>query len=60
VPKRYPKAAAALVLYVLKNADRLPWDTRWIEPLISELDSSAEAKADVGLIRDELARLGYH
>lgn len=60
VPKRYQKAAAALVLDVLKNAVGLPWDTRWIEPLLAEFASTGEATEDVRLIREELARLGYH
>ena len=57
--RQYPKAAAALVLYVLKNAQALPWDTRWIEPLITELATHAESKPTTRLACDELARLGY-
>jgi hypothetical protein len=59
LPKRYPRAAASLILYVLESASGLPWDTRWIEPLITELASSAEAKPHIRLACDELARLGY-
>lgn len=59
LPKQYSQAAASLVLHVLKNAGGLPWDTRWIEPLITELAASADCKPDVQLICNELARLGY-
>jgi hypothetical protein len=57
--KQYPTAAASLVLYVLKNAQALPWDTRWIEPLITELATPAESKPTIRLACDELARLGW-
>ena len=56
--KQYPKAATSLVLYVLKNAQALPWDTRWIEPLITELAAPVESKSIIRLACDELARLG--
>ena len=58
IPKQHPKASTALTLHILKNANSLPWDTSWIEPLITGLASSAEAKPDLRLICDELARLG--
>jgi hypothetical protein len=57
--KQYPKESSALVLHVLRNARAMPWDTRWIEPLVTELASSTESKPDTRLICDELARLGY-
>ena len=57
--KQYPKESSALVLHVLKNARAFPWDTRWIEPLLTELASSTESKPNTRLICDELARLGY-
>jgi hypothetical protein len=37
--KRYSKESTALVLHLLKNARDLPWDTRWIDPLVTELES---------------------
>ena len=58
LPSRYPTAVAKLVLYLLKNATSLPWDTRWIEPLVTQLASISEARVTVGLICEELARLG--
>lgn len=58
IPKQHQKAAAALTLHILKNANSLPWDTRWIEPLITGLASSPEAKPDLRLVCDELGRLG--
>lgn len=57
--KQYPKESAALILHVLKNAHALPWDPRWIEPVVSALASSTESKPNTRLICDELARLGY-
>jgi hypothetical protein len=57
--KQYPKESAALILHVLKNALALPWDTRWIEPLITDLAASSESKPNTQLICNELARLGY-
>jgi len=57
--KQYPKESAALVLHVLKNARNLPWDTRWIEPLVTELASMTASKPNTRLICDELSRLGY-
>jgi hypothetical protein len=57
--KEYPKESSALVLHVLKNAHALPWDTRWVEPLVTELASSTESKPNTRLICDELSRLGY-
>ena len=57
--KQYPQESGALVLHVLRNARALPWDTRWIEPLVTELASSTESKPNTRLICDELARLGY-
>jgi hypothetical protein len=57
--KQFPKAAASLVLYVLKNSAVLPWDTRWIDPLITELAGLVECKPTVRLVCDELARLGW-
>jgi len=57
--KQYPKESSALVVHVLRNARAFPWDTRWIEPLVTELASSTESKPNTRLICDELARLGY-
>jgi hypothetical protein len=57
--KQYSNESAALVLHVLKNAHALPWDTRWIEPLVGELASRSESKPNTRLICDELSRLGY-
>jgi len=57
--ERYPKAAAALVLYVLQNSVTLPWDARWIDPLMTELAASVDAKPTIRSACDELARLGW-
>lgn len=59
LPKRYPQPTAAVVLHVLKSANSLPWDTRWVNPLFQSLSPSAEAKTDLRLICEELGRLGY-